>query len=170
MSLSLTYSFLQQNVSLPQLTLGWMGNAISLFFFLCPAVKIYSLYIGKIDYTRIAYLQYVSCIANCLLWSVYGLRRNVVEIWFCNLIGLITNLIYITVYIYFYAEKSQEKFQIYAILTYSAVLFSYVLFMWIFDSFEIAGNCAMIVNIVLYASPGQKIVKFIKKNYLRMKL
>jgi hypothetical protein len=152
-------SFLEQQVSLLQITLGWMGNAFALFFFLSPSAKVYSLYTEKIDHTRIAYLQYVSCIANCLLWFIYGFRRGVLEIWFCNTIGLISSLIYLTVYLYFYVEKRQDKFQEYALKLYGTIFAFFVLFMWIFESLEVAGNCAMIINIAVYASPGQKIVK-----------
>jgi uncharacterized protein with PQ loop repeat len=151
-------------ISALQFSLGWIGNALAMFFFLSPAFKIYSLYQEKINYSRIAYLQYLCSIVNCLLWFIYGFRRGVMEIWFCNLIGLISNLIYLNVYWYFSLEKNNEKFQQYALNTFGIVFGIFILFMWIFGSLEVAGLCAMLINIIIYASPGQKMVSLMKLN------
>lgn len=155
-------SFTIQQISTLQITLGWIGNAFGIFFFLSPALKVYSLFTEKIDHTRVAYLQFVSSIGNCILWFIYGFRRGVIEIWFCNVIGVISNLIYLNVYWYFYVEKNKEKFQKYAMNTFGILTCIYILFMWIFESLEVAGFCAMLFNIMIYATPGQKIVKFYK--------
>jgi len=151
-------SFAEQESSTIQNILGFLGNVLCLFFFLSPAIKMYELLNEKIDHTRIAYLQYVTTIINCLLWFVYGFRRGVLAIWFGNVIGLIANVSYLTVYFYYYSDKNQQIFQQYALKTHGAIFLLFVLFMWVFESYEIAGNCAMIINISVYASPGQKIV------------
>jgi hypothetical protein len=153
-------SFAEQESSTAQNFLGFLGNVLGLFFFLSPVIKMYELINEKIDHTRIAYLQYVSTIMNTLLWFVYGIRRGVLALWFCNLIGLIANVLYLTVYLYYYSDKNQQIFQQHALKTNGILFLIFVIFMWVFESYEIAGNCAMIFNIALYATPGQKIVIF----------
>jgi hypothetical protein len=152
-------SFLEKESSTLQLILGFFGNIFALFFFISPSMKIYLLLTEKIDHTRIAYLQYVSTILNCLLWFIYGFRRGVLEIWFANIIGVVMSIFYLLSYFYFFTERNKDKFQQYALYTLGSILILYIVFMWGFESYEVSGNVASIVNIALYATPGQKIVK-----------
>jgi hypothetical protein len=153
-------SFAENESSSAQNIFGFLGNIFTLFFYLSPALKMKELISEKIDHTRIAYLQYVSSILCTILWFVYGLRRGIAAIYFCNFVGLVSNLIYLTVYFYYYAEKNKQVFQQYVLKTYGLLLLFFVIFMWGFESYEVAGICGMLVNIALYATPGQKIVSY----------
>jgi hypothetical protein len=144
-----------------QLVVGLLGNALALFFFFSPAIKIYALMKEKIPHTEFYYFALIANIMNCLLWFVYGFRREVLEIWICNGIGGTTSLIYFTIFMYFFCDKNILKYSGFLIGTLAILGGIFAGFYWGFSSYEVSGKAAMVFNIFMYAAPGQKIVIFI---------
>jgi len=144
-----------------KLTVAWTGNALALFFFFSPAVKIYSLMKEKISHSEFSYLALMANIMNCLLWFVYGFRRGVVEIWIVNMIGGLMSLLYLVIFWFYFCNKNPFKFlgSVFTTLAVLGGIFS--LFLWGFDDFEVAGYTAMVFNVIIFAAPGQKLVKII---------
>jgi len=137
---------------------GWIGNALALFFFFSPAVRMWQLIKEKIQHTEISYLSFMANIMNCILWFVYGLKLHKSEIWFCNGLGGISNLIYLFIFWFFFSGKNGLK---YSGLTGGTIVFLhciFCLFYYVFESEDVAGKSAMVFNILMYAAPGQKLV------------
>lgn len=147
-----------------KLVVGWLGNALALFFFFSPAIKIWSLMKEKISHTEFSYFSLIANIMNCLLWFVYGFRRNTLEIWVCNGIGGVTNLIYLSVFWYFFCNKNTLNYSLYLLATFALIAGIFAGFNWGFSSYEVAGKTAMVFNVLMYAAPGQKLVK----NYIKL--
>jgi hypothetical protein len=143
-----------------QLVVGWLGNALALFFFFSPAVKIYGLLLEKIPYTEFSYLSLMANIMNCILWFVYGYKRDTLEIWVCNEIGGTTSLIYLIIFWFFFCQKNTIKFLLYFFGTLAFLAGIFSVFYWTFKSYEVAGKTAMVFNILMYAAPGQKLVNY----------
>jgi hypothetical protein len=141
-----------------QLTVGWIGNALALFFFFSPAVKIFALWKEKISHTEFSYFSLIANIMNCLLWFVYGFRRDTLEIWVCNMVGGLTNLIYLIIFWFYFSNKNLVKFSFFFTATLGVLFAIFAVFYWAFDSYEVAGKTAMVFNIIMYAAPGQKLV------------
>jgi uncharacterized protein with PQ loop repeat len=141
------------------LVFGWIGNALALFFFFSPAIKMWALIKEKIEYTSISYVMFIANVMNCILWAVYGIFKKKLEIWICNSIGGITNTIYLLIFFFFFADKMILKYALYFILNIG-VLSGIFLVYYNFAGEDFTGKSAMIFNIIMYAAPGQKIVKY----------
>ena len=144
-----------------QTVAGYCGNALALFFFLTPAVGMYALIKGKIDKNGIPYILLIASIMNCILWFVYGLRIPQFLIYLCNGLGMSFSLIYLTIYWYFFVDKKIINFILITIGTYAFLFGIFAICYWVIpeDNKGLVGNFAMAFNIIMYAAPGQKIVK-----------
>ena len=152
-----------------KVTVAWTGNALALFFFFSPAVKMYSLLKEKISHSEFSYLALMANIMNCLLWFVYGFRRNTIELWIVNLIGGITSLIYLLIFWFYFCNKNPLKFLGYVFITLAVLSGIYSLFYWGFEDYNVAGYVAMVFNVLMFAAPGQKLVKMILNIFIRSK-
>jgi|LauGreDrversion4_2_1035121.scaffolds.fasta_scaffold724495_2 solute carrier family 50 protein (sugar transporter) len=142
-----------------QIIAGWIGNALALFFFLSPAVVMLKLIKGEIEHKMIPYILLIANIMNCLLWFIYGMNLEDYQIYGCNGLGGVINVIYLTIFWYFFVEKKFIYYVMYVVGSY-LLLFG----IWAFFTFnktdnEIVGIVAMVFNIIMYAAPGQKLVK-----------
>lgn len=144
-----------------QVIAGWIGNALALFFFFSPALVIYKLMKKEIEAKTIPYVLFLANLMNCLLWFIYGYRKEDNQVYICNGIGCSITLIYLIVYWYYFVHKKILHYLglMLATLVVMAGVFSACMF-WVSNN-EITGYVAMVFNIIMYAAPGQKIVKFI---------
>lgn len=144
-----------------QITAGWTGNAFALFFFFSPAVIILKLIKRQIEVVTIPYLLLMANIMNCLLWFIYGYRKNDIQVSFCNSIGAVINVIYLAIFWYYFIGKNIPKYLCLDLLTFGLLSGIFYFFMFSVEDFEITGYTAMVFNIFMYAAPGQKLVHII---------
>jgi hypothetical protein len=144
-----------------QVVAGWIGNALALFFFFSPAIAMYKLIKGQIEYTVIPYISLIANIMNCLLWFVFGWTKQDDQVYLCNGIGGVTSIIYLTIYWYFFVEKKVPKYIGLVGLTYVILIGIWAVFQLLLNNNDITGNVAMVFNIIMYAAPGQKLVKLL---------
>ena len=149
---------------------GWVGNVLALFFFFSPAIGMYELIKRKREFSTIPYLSLIANTMNCLLWCVYGLKKEEPIIYVCNSIGGVTNIIYLVIFWYFFVGEKVVKYLGMLAATFLSLgaIFSLCYFLGdIFSGLEksteidIIGYAAMVFNIIMYAAPGQKLVKYI---------
>ena len=101
------------------------------------------------------------------LWACYWyLQVDKFVPFFSSAFGLALSQIFALIYLFYLAEKSWKKYLLYAFLEINLVLeFNYGLLV-ILGDYIVVGNIAMVVNIITYITPGQKIIQVIKtKNY-----
>jgi hypothetical protein len=142
-----------------QIIAGWIGNALALFFFLSPAIVMWKLIKEEIEHKMIPYILLIANIMNCLLWFIYGINKDDYQIYGCNGLGGFINVIYLTIFWYFFAEKKIIKYIIYLVGTYALLIGLWAFFTYSKVDNEIVGKIAMVFNIIMYAAPGQKLVK-----------
>jgi hypothetical protein len=142
-----------------QVVAGWIGNALALFFFFSPAVGMYSLIKGKIEHKTIPFVLLIANIMNCILWFIYGFKKEDYQIYACNGIGGVTNLIYLIIFWYYFADKNIGKHLGLTGLTIGTLAGIWAIFQFLVEDPEITGYVAMVFNIIMYAAPGQKIVR-----------
>jgi hypothetical protein len=97
-----------------------------------------------------------------MLWFIYGWFNDEFAMWFCNLIGLVTSFTYLLILAYFVMDKSigMKLGSIFGVILINAGIFSIFWFLVGDDNKNITGMTAMVVNIIMYAAPGQKLVIF----------
>ncbi len=158
-----------------QIVAGWLGNALALFFFISPIFLIINLYKEKIKAKDVPYILLIANVMNCVLWTAYGVLKNDNQVWIINGTGGVLNVIWLCIYWVFFFEYN---YRIYIPAQIASIYFVFTVwenFFWLFPNagqgteeekndfaINIAGNVAMVFNIIMYASPGQKILDVCK--------
>jgi len=167
MSLFESFILTDENSDLFQDIAGWVGNALALFFFFSPAFGMLELIKRKKDHTTIPYISLIANTMNCLLWFVYGLKKEEPIIYVCNSIGGVTSVIYLLIFWYYFVEEKVANYigMVLGTLVALGGIFCLCYFLdSMFDmekqtAIDIVGYAAMVFNIIMYGAPGQKIVK-----------
>ena len=139
---------------------GWTGTVIATYFYLAPAVPFFQVLTGKLKYEDSLGLLLIMSFMNCILWADYGLVKNDFQVYFANGLGGSITLIWIVIFLIFFAKKN-----IGLALVYNAALIAVIvgiMFAFYYLDLEITGYCAMVFNILMYAAPGEKIIKVVK--------
>ena len=144
---------------------GWVGTAISTYFYLAPAVPFFQVLNGKLEYKDSPGVLLICSFMNCVLWADYGLLNNTFLVYFANGIGGTITLVWITIFLIFLGKKNIGIALALNLALIIIVVGIMLLFYFIIDV-KITGYVAMVFNVLMYAAPGEKIVKVIKtQNY-----
>jgi hypothetical protein len=151
--------FFEDNQDTFETIIGMIGNCFALFFFLSPGVLMIGLIRGTLDIKKIPVLLLAATWLNCMLWFVYGYYLNNFVMQLGNGAGIAILTTYICIYIFYYFPNIGMKLLM--ILVNLGILFGiFAAFFWwiaLIDN-EITGKAAMILNIIMYAAPGQNLV------------
>jgi uncharacterized protein with PQ loop repeat len=143
---------------------GWTGTAIATYFYLAPAAPFYQVITGKLKYEDSPGILLIMSFMNCILWADYGLVKNDFQVYFANGLGGSITLIWIVIYLIFFAKKNVGLSILYN-LGLVAVIVG-IMFAFYYLDLDITGYSAMIFNVLMYAAPGEKIYKVIStQNY-----
>ena len=140
---------------------GWIGATISIYFYFAPGFPFYKVLKDQMNYQDLPVILLISSFLNCVLWADYGLIKNSTQIYITNSFGGTITLIWITIYLLYLGKKYFVVSLIINIIILIATGAISFLFYFIIDS-NITGLIAMIFNILMYAAPGEKIIRVIK--------
>lgn len=147
---------------------GWIGNIFSVVFFSAPIFSIIDLVRGKISHTAIPALLYIFSILNCLLWTSYGILRSAPQMYVCNTIGASITFIWIVIYLIYCVQKKPLYFVgalfVVVDLMFQVVFFSFYIGQRSETLKKMISYVAMVINIVMYAAPGEKMFTVYKTN------
>ena len=145
---------------------GWVGTAISMFFFISPVVPFIDLIKGKITYKETPGILLICSFMNCILWAVYGVKLSKLQVYTANGIGGTITLVWIFIFLVYFAQKNVLKSIGYIFLSLVIIAGIGALFyFWVDpekDKAVITGYVAMVFNVFMYAAPGEKIYSVIK--------
>lgn len=140
---------------------GWVGTVIAIYFFTAPIVLIIQLIRSKITYKDIPGLLLIFSLINCILWADYGLKSKLIQVYVCNISGSLITLVWSIIFIIYFSEKKISKSFI-LITLYIVLLSAFSFIFYYIISPKITGYAAMIFNVLMFASPGEKILTVIK--------
>ena len=146
---------------------SWIGTVIGIILNISPIVMFYSIIKGKNKIEIVPESMLIFNILCSSLWACYWyLQVDKFVPFFSSAFGLVLSEIFSLIYLFFLAEKDWKKYFLYAFLEINLVLeFNYAL-LFIIKDYITVGNIAMVVNIITYITPGQKIYQVIKtRNY-----
>ena len=139
---------------------GWIGLIISTYFYCSPVVPFIKVLKGEMNYKDSPGILLICNMINCILWIDYGLLKNSLLVYLtCSIGGTIT-LIWITNYLIFVAKKKLVLSLVINLLLLSGWLGITYFFYSI--NVEITGYMALIINVLMLAAPGEKIITVIK--------
>ena len=140
---------------------GWIGVIISIYFYFAPGFPFYKVLKDQMNYQDLPVILLISSFLYFVLWADYGLIKNSTQIYITNSFGGTITLIWITIYLLYLGKKYFVVSLIINIIILIATGAISFLFYFIIDS-NITGLIAMIFNILMYAAPGEKIIRVIK--------
>ena len=146
------------NDKLVQQIFGWIGAALATYFFMAPCVPFYKLVNEQIKTNEIPGILLFCSLMNCILWADYGLLDNSVQVYITNGLGVAITLIWITTYLIYLGNQNVCFALILIILLMISV--GGISFVFYFSiKKKTTGLIAMVFNVLMYAAPGEKIVR-----------
>ena len=136
---------------------GWVGTGISMFFYIAPVVPFLKLIKGEISCKESPGILLICSFMNCILWGDYGLLLDRFLIYFANGIGGTITLIWIVIFIIHFVEKRFAMALLYNLILTIAIVGIALLFFFIVP-YQVTGKIAMVFNVLMYASPGEKMI------------
>ena len=134
---------------------GWVGTAISTFFYIAPIVPILKLIREDATWKETPGLLLICSLMNCVLWANYGLNKDRFLQYFPNGLGGFITLIYITIFLIYLADKKMGLSFFYTSCLAVIISGLELLFYLIIDV-EVTGTIAMVFNVLMFAAPGEK--------------
>jgi hypothetical protein len=140
---------------------GWSGAALATYFFIAPCVPFYKLVNEQIKVNEIPGFLLICSFMNCILWADYGLLDNAIQVYFTNGLGGAITLVWITTYL-IYLGKQNVCFALILIILLMIAVGGISFVFYFIISKKITGLTAMVFNVLMYAAPGEKILKVCK--------
>lgn len=140
---------------------GWSGGALATYFFIAPCVPFYKLVNEQIKVNEIPGFLLICSFMNCILWADYGLLDNAIQVYFTNGLGGAITLVWITTYL-IYLGKQNVCFALILIILLMIAVGGISFVFYFIISKKITGLTAMVFNVLMYAAPGEKILKVCK--------
>jgi len=140
---------------------GWVGTALATYFYIAPVVPYLKLIKGQITYKEVPGILLICSLLNCLLWADYGLLTDQFSVYFANGLGAPICLIFITIFLIYFAEKKILLSCVYVLFLIACIVELYFLCYYVIDS-EVTGIIANVFNVLMYAAPGEKIHRICK--------
>ena len=140
---------------------GWVGTGLSLIFYIAPCVPFYRVIKGTLPWDDAPGVLLICSFLNCILWSDYGLLREKFSVYLANGLGGTITLIYITIYLIHFAGRKVLLSLFYNFFLMCCIVEIYFIFFYFVPS-KATGIIANIFNVLMYAAPGEKIVKICK--------
>ena len=140
---------------------GWIGTAISTFFYLAPVVPFLKLIKGEITIKESPGILLICTFMNCVLWGDYGLLLDRFLQYFPNGLGGAITLIWITIYLIHLAKREIGYALLYIFILIVSVTGIALLFFFIVPS-AVTGKIVLVFNVLMYASPGEKMITVCK--------
>ena len=136
---------------------GWVGTVIATYFYIAPVVPFLKLIKGEISWKESPGILLICSFMNCILWGDYGLLLDRFLIYFANGLGGVITLIWIVIFIIHFVEKRFAMALLYTLILTIAIVGIALLFFFIVP-YQITGKIAMVFNVLMYASPGEKMI------------
>ena len=149
------------NNKLVQQIFGWSGGALAIYFFIAPCVPFYKLVNEQIKVNEIPGFLLICSFMNCILWADYGLLDNAIQVYITNGLGSAITLIWITTYL-IYLGKQNVCFALILIILLMIAVGGISFVFYFIISKKITGLTAMVFNVLMYAAPGEKIIRVCK--------
>ena len=140
---------------------GLIGSAISTFFFIAPVVPFIKLIKKEITVKESPGILLLCTLLNCILWGDYGLLYNRFLQYGPNALGALITLVWTTIFLIYLADRKVGFVILYLLLMIIAVAGLTIVF-YLFVPVEITGKIVVVFNVLMYASPGEKMVTVCK--------
>lgn len=136
--------------------IGLLCNAIAIIFYFMPITNMVTVIKTK-DTSKAPWLLFIFTILNSEFWTIYGIKINSWPIYFCNGIGIVTNIIYLSIYFLCQVNRPLWKRTFYISLVLLTCVSSLAALYTYIQNQNLFGGLACMMNIIMYISPLQNL-------------
>ena len=145
---------------------GWIATCLTMCFYISPVIPFINVFRKKISYEDTPAIIVTTSYVNCLCWYIYGDMIYSNQIKYCNLIGAISSLILVCIYLLFELKKYTLDAILNTLIIITGTYSIYRGFTLIIDDDDIIGKICIATSCIVFLSPIQLIYRVIKeKNY-----
>ena len=145
---------------------GWAATALTMCFYISPTIPFINVFKGRISYEDTPAIIITTSYINCFCWYIYGDMISSDQIKICNLIGAISSLILICIYLAFELKKYTIDAILNASIVCSGSFAAYRGFTILVEDDTLIGKVCICTSCIVFMSPIQIIYRVSKeKNY-----
>ena len=145
---------------------GWCGFTFSLYFVLFPLLPFYNLIKSKISLEEAPRAYSVLNYINCFCWFLYGDMLYSNQVKYIALIGLISNGVCVSIYIYYELFKYRIDAILNILIVISGSYMMYIIITVIIDDDTLIGKICDSTQFLIFIFPIKTIYRVLKhKNF-----
>ena len=145
---------------------GWVATGLTMCFYISPIIPFINVFRGKLNYEDTPAIIISTSYVNCFCWYIYGDMIFSDQIKMCNLIGAISSLVLICIYLAYEVRKYTVDAILNALIIITGSYAVYRGLTIIIDDDAIIGKICNCTSLIVFLSPIQLIIRVIKeKNY-----
>ena len=145
---------------------GWVATGLTMCFYISPVIPFINVFRGRLHYEDTPAIIVSTSYVNCFCWYIYGDMTFSEQIKICNLIGAISSLALICIYLAYEVKKYTVDAILNALIIISGSYAVYRGLTVIIDDDAIIGKICNGTALMVFLSPIQLIYRVIKeKNY-----
>lgn len=150
------------NINMISDIIGWVGTIVAIALNFTPAVLFYNIIKKGQTIKIIPESMLVFNILCSMLWYSYWFQQSVFVPCFCSIVCNILSVCFSIIYAYLISEGNIWKWLFYTFIIVDLTFQIFYIFAYLIP-YPKTGFIAMLVNILTYATPGQKLYEVIKK-------
>ncbi len=143
---------------------GWVATCLTMCFFISPVIPFINVFRGKLSYEDTPAVVISASYVNCFFWYIYGKLIESEQIKLCNMIGAISSLILICIYLIYEIRKYTYDAILNILIIIVGTLTTYEALTSLFNDAEILGKLCNCTSIIVFLSPIQLIYRVVKEN------
>ena len=145
---------------------GWVATSLTMCFYISPIIPFINAFKGKLSYEDTPIIIVSTSYLNCFCWYIYGDLILSDQIKLCNLIGAVSSLCLICIYLLFEIRQYAIDAILNALIIITGSYAIYQALTIIIDDESIIGKICNCTSIIVFLSPIQLILRVVKeKNY-----
>ena len=135
---------------------GWIGAVFSILFMAAPVIPYLKLIKSELTTKEVPGILLICSFTNCYLWLIYGLWEKKEQVYLNAAVGGSLTLVWIIIFI-IYSTGRRFFISLGFMALLMIVVFGFGVFFYFVVDPEVTGVIAMVVNVLNFAAPGEKI-------------
>lgn len=146
---------------------GWVATCLTMCFFISPVIPFINVFRGKLSYEDTPAIVVSVSYINCFCWYIYGKMIISEQIKMCNMIGAISSLILMCIYLIYEVRKYTLDAILNVLIIITGSYATYKALTILINDTGIIGKICNCTSIIVFLSPIQLIYRVVKeKNFI----
>lgn len=143
---------------------GWVATSLTMCFFISPVIPFINVFKGRLNYEDTPAIVISASYVNCFCWYIYGEMITSQQIKICNMIGALSSLILICLYLIYEIRKYIVDAILNALILITGSYAGYQSLTTYIDDNRILGKICNCTSIIVFLAPILLIYRVVKEN------